>query len=74
MNATINGTNYHSDLKFDQENKQITIELKQGKKLISFAVTKFDLTLTELDKIAFDLLNSFIKGDLTEPIEPSLFS
>ena len=30
MNATINGMNYHSELKFDQQKGEITIEVKQG--------------------------------------------
>ena len=34
MNATINGTNYHSDLKFDQQKGEITIEVKEGRNII----------------------------------------
>ena len=50
MNATINGTNYHSDLKFNQEKGEITIEVIQCRKVICQKITKMDLSLSQLEQ------------------------
>ena len=73
MNATINGTNYHSDLKFNQEKGEITIEVKQGRNIICFMITNMDLSLSQLEIEAFKLLYSNLVCTTSKPDELSLF-
>ena len=73
MNATINGTNYHSDLKFDQQKGEITIEVKEGRNIICFMITNMDLSLSQLEIEAFKLLYSNLVGTAKKTDEHSLF-
>ncbi len=73
MNATINGTNYHSELKFNQEKGEITIEVKQGRNIICFMITNMDLSLSQLEIEAFKLLYSNLVGTTSNSDELSLF-
>lgn len=73
MNATINGTNYHSDLKFNQEKGEITIEVIQCRKVICQKITKMDLSLSQLEIEAFKLLYSNLVGTTLNSDELSLF-
>lgn len=73
MNATINGTNYHSDLKFDQQKGEITIEVKEGANIICFMITNMDLSLSQLEIEAFKLLYANLVGTTLNTNELSLF-
>ena len=73
MNATINGINYHSELKFDQQKGEITIEVKQGRNIICFMITNMDLSLSQLEIESFKLLYSNLVGTTLKHDELSLF-
>lgn len=73
MNATINGINYHSDLKFDQQKGEITIEVIQCRKMICQKITKMDLSLSQLEIEAFKLLYSNLVGTTLDSDKLSLF-
>ena len=73
MNATINGTDYHSDLKFNQEKGEITIEVIQCRNVICQKITKMDLSLSQLEIEAFKLLYSNLVGTTLNSDELSLF-
>ena len=73
MNATINGMNYHSELKFDQQKGEITIEVKQGRNIICFMITNMDLSLSQLEIEAFKLLYSNLVETTLNSDELNLF-
>lgn len=56
MNATVNGFNYRSDYIFDHANKQITINLIQGRKIVSQRITSIDLSISQLEISATNML------------------
>ena len=60
MNATVNGFNYRSDYIFDHVNKQITINLIQGRKIVSQRITSIDLSISQLEISATNMLIEYL--------------
>ena len=60
MNATVNGFNYRSDYIFDHANKQITINLIQGRKIVSQRITSIDLSISQLEISATNMLIEYL--------------
>lgn len=60
MNATVNGFNYRSDYIFDHVNKQITINLIKGKTIVSQRITSLDLSISQLELSATNMLIEYL--------------